>query len=211
MIIASELASSAVRFLERMEGRAVAPAALARVKLSPEQVRRMAIAAAPLTPEQTRLALAKHTRAAKRGGWGRGGLPEHVVRAMYAEYQKGASCTGVAKIFGGTRQSIFEVFKSHGLALRERKPAPTICYRGQTFSRMHDGYFRLRLPKQPSVLLQRKIWEDAHGPIPPGWQVFFHDGDRMNIAIDNLRCLPIGEVIRDQPRREKLRKTKAAA
>lgn len=32
----------------------------------------------------------------------------------------------------------------------------------------------------------RVVWESTHGPIPPGYNVMFKDGDRQNCDIDNL-------------------------
>lgn len=41
-------------------------------------------------------------------------------------------------------------------------------------------------------LLNRHVWEQHHGPIPAGHAVVFKDGDRTNVAIDNLECIPGG-------------------
>lgn len=38
----------------------------------------------------------------------------------------------------------------------------------------------------------RLVWAAAHGPIPDGHVVVFLDGDKLNIALDNLRCVPRG-------------------
>lgn len=216
MIVAAELASSAVRFFERVSARApdgsgssVGLGALARAGLSPDEVRRLAESSRPLTAEETRRSLAKLTRRARRGAWGRGGLPDHVVRAMHAEYRRpGGSCSTVAKIFGGTRQSVFDVFKSHGLALRKRRALARIVYRGAAFTSRKDGYYRATVaPREP---LHHRVWCDANGTIPDGCQVMFADGDRANCSLENLRCAPAGEVLRDQPRRALLRKARAA-
>ena len=63
---------------------------------------------------------------------------------MYAEYQAGRSCQQVAAIFGGTRQSVHEVFKSHGLVLRPRHPRlwPKIIYRDRSYTPGKSGYYR---------------------------------------------------------------------
>jgi hypothetical protein len=36
------------------------------------------------------------------------------------------------------------------------------------------------------------IWEEAHGPVPPGHIVHFLDGDTSNCAIENLACVSRG-------------------
>ena len=32
----------------------------------------------------------------------------------------------------------------------------------------------------------RKIWEGAHGPIPPGYYIFYLNGDDRDIRLENL-------------------------
>lgn len=39
------------------------------------------------------------------------------------------------------------------------------------------------------VPIQRKIWEDANGPVPEGCMICFLDGDNTNLNIDNLCCI----------------------
>jgi hypothetical protein len=41
---------------------------------------------------------------------------------------------------------------------------------------------RVRRPK--------KVYEDAHGPIPNGWILYHLDGDRYNDDLDNLIAIP---------------------
>jgi hypothetical protein len=41
-------------------------------------------------------------------------------------------------------------------------------------------------------LLHRRVWSDAHGPIPPGMSVHHKDGDWRNNSLDNLDLLPVG-------------------
>lgn len=38
-------------------------------------------------------------------------------------------------------------------------------------------------------LVHRIVWQQHHGPIPPGHVVIFHDGDTRNTDISNLRCV----------------------
>jgi hypothetical protein len=40
------------------------------------------------------------------------------------------------------------------------------------------------------VAESRLVWEAANGPIPDGHVVVFLDADRLNCALDNLRCVP---------------------
>lgn len=193
MNIAPDLAASAVRFYER----ATIPtnsAPLARVGLTPTRVRELCEATVALTPEQVRRAMAKNARAARRGKWGRRGLPEHVWRAMYIEYQAGKSLSQVAEIFGGTRQSIFDVFRSHKLPMRPCHPRlhAKIDYHGRSYTPGKSGYYRAT--DGDRKMLHHQMWEDAHGPIPPGFQIAFRNADLGDIRIENLFCAPIAEV-----------------
>ena len=36
---------------------------------------------------------------------------------------------------------------------------------------------------------QRLIWEQANGPLPPGYVVIFKDGNKRNFALDNLAAV----------------------
>jgi hypothetical protein len=45
-------------------------------------------------------------------------------------------------------------------------------------------------------LLNRHVWAQAHGPIPPGHAVFFKDGDRSNCAVENLECITRADLAR---------------
>lgn len=44
--------------------------------------------------------------------------------------------------------------------------------------------------------LHRLIWEAAHGPAPTGYVVVFKDGDKRNVALDNLECVSRAENMR---------------
>lgn len=37
--------------------------------------------------------------------------------------------------------------------------------------------------------LHHLVWEAAHGPLPAGHIIMFKDGDRRNVALDNLACI----------------------
>lgn len=61
-----------------------------------------------------------------------------------------------------------------------------------------DGYMERKVtdahpvPARRWVMEHRLVWEAANGPIPEGHVVVFLDGDRLNITVDNLRCVPRG-------------------
>lgn len=172
---------------------------LQRSGLKPEWVRKATARYRPVempTPAEARLAMAKHVRASRRGRWGCKGMPEHVVKAMYAEYQAGKSCSDLAEIFGGTRQSVYEVFKVRRLKLRSRGEnlqTKIAKYGGRSWT-MHKGYFRATTgDRRP---LHQQMWEDANGPIPPGWSVSFRDANPHSLFLENFFCAPKAEVTR---------------
>jgi hypothetical protein len=45
-------------------------------------------------------------------------------------------------------------------------------------------------------LLQRHVWEEHNGPIPPAHAIVFKDSNRANCAIENLECVSRGELMR---------------
>lgn len=44
-------------------------------------------------------------------------------------------------------------------------------------------------------LVHLLIWEEHHGPVPPGHCITFMDGDRSNITIENLACISRAEMV----------------
>ncbi len=60
-----------------------------------------------------------------------------------------------------------------------------------------EGYLKRKVrddaPKGRSYKNWRFVhiltWEQAHGPVPAGHRITFKDGDRTNVALDNLVCI----------------------
>lgn len=57
-----------------------------------------------------------------------------------------------------------------------------------------NGYVRVKVSRSGSRasrwrLVHHLVWESANGPIPAGYVISFKDGDKKNIAIDNLQML----------------------
>lgn len=60
-----------------------------------------------------------------------------------------------------------------------------------------DGYIEVKVRMKKSrpncndnfVLKHRLIWEQANGPLPPGYVVIFKDGNKRNFALDNLAAI----------------------
>ncbi|MGH8187522.1 MAG: HNH endonuclease signature motif containing protein [Steroidobacteraceae bacterium] len=191
--------SNAAEILALLAKHEPAPARVTKIGLTPDQVRAAMRRLAPVempTPAEARLGLARHTRRARVGKWGRRGLPDHVWRAMYAEYCAGRSCSEVAAIFGGTRQSVHGIFEARGLKLRPRHLTlhPKIEYQGKAYTPGKDGYYRCTVGDRR--MLHHQMWEDANGPIPEGAQVTFRNADHTDLRLDNMACMPIAEVTR---------------
>jgi hypothetical protein len=210
-MIAPEMASSAVRFFERMmEEKKSACTGLASIGLSPDQVRKLTAGARPVgipTPQEARREIARMARLKPQRGWGRRGMPAYVAKAMFQEYKEGKSLAQVAKIFGCSRQALFEVFQRRGFVLRGRAFQSKIDFKGVSYT-FSKGYFRGTNGTRRR--LHHVMWEDAHGPIPKGCSIGFRDGDSRNTRIDNLICLNVPELSRYHHRRKQNLGGKAA-
>jgi len=61
-----------------------------------------------------------------------------------------------------------------------------------------DGYIDMKIKEGSRSWRQLHLilWEDAHGPVPPGRILRFKDGDPMNVVVDNLELINRGENMR---------------
>jgi len=129
---------------------------------------------------------------------GRKGYPFEYVIECYACYLLLRSLSKVARIYGVTRQSIYEMFATRGLWFFPRSFKSIVEYNGRKYTPGKNGYLRdtifRRGRKQGEALLHRRVWEQHHGPIPAGYQVGFRDHNKMNCSIRNLICLPHGRM-----------------
>ena len=111
---------------------------------------------------------------------------------MYALYERGLSLAQVAARYGVSRQSVYDVFRHRGWKMRPRPaPLPAITYEGQNYTMRNTGYYGATSGDRH--LLHRRIWEDAHGPIPDGWDIHHRDEDKTHNALENFECLPKAE------------------
>jgi hypothetical protein len=88
-----------------------------------------------------------------------------------------------------------------GIAARNWCPIGTIRKDGEGFLRI-----KVREGKKGEAygfgntkiwpLLNRHVWEQHKGPIPPNHAVVFRDGDRSNCDIDNLECIHRRDLMR---------------
>ncbi|KVU09379.1 hypothetical protein WK62_06390 [Burkholderia ubonensis] len=64
-----------------------------------------------------------------------------------------------------------------------------------------EGYLQRKVtdtgyPPRDWVAVHILLWEQVHGPVPPGHAVCFRDGDKSHIALANLECIPRVELMR---------------
>ena len=153
--------------------------ALERIRMSPAEVRRAA---------------ARSALAGRRKG---GRLPEHVVRAMHADYLNLCSTDRAGALYRRCGDALQKVFTRRGLPMIKPAPSPTKEYRGTVFHRDPHGQYRKAVMvngRRSTTWLHRVMWTDLHGPIPAGHEVTFADFDRDNVTPANLICLPKAEV-----------------
>lgn len=62
-----------------------------------------------------------------------------------------------------------------------------------------DGYVEIKVAEPNKWRLKHRVlWEEAHGPIPKGYNIQFKDGNRQNLAMDNLYMLSRADQIRNE-------------
>ena len=64
---------------------------------------------------------------------------------------------------------------------------------------MADGYLRRKIADLPNngngansknwEYVHKRVWEDAHGPVPKGHRIWWKDGNHRNCALENLELL----------------------
>ena len=72
---------------------------------------------------------------------------------------------------------------------RGKKP-PNYVPVGTEKVRPSNGYVWVKIAEPKKWRMkQLLVWEEAHGPIPEGYKVYFKDGDRQNCELDNLMLI----------------------
>jgi RNA polymerase sigma factor (sigma-70 family) len=120
-------------------------------------------------------------------------VPAEFVDRMYRDYQRLRSVAKVARLYGRTRQAMWEIFHRRKVQMRVKVFQSKVVWQGVAYT-MHGGYLSATAgDRRP---LHHVIWEASHGAIPPGYNVRFIDGDRQHCVLDNLECLPLAEISR---------------
>ncbi len=59
-----------------------------------------------------------------------------------------------------------------------------------------DGYIEVRVALRKYVLKHKLIWEAANGKIPPKHCIWYKDGNKQNVTLDNLEMISQAENLR---------------
>jgi hypothetical protein len=107
-------------------------------------------------------------------------------------YNSGLSMEKIARILGGTRQSIYDLLKiREGYKARNITPQKERYFNGIKYTLRSNGYFCATTGKRR--LLHRDIWEFYNGIIPDKYDIHHIDHDKSNNNIENLELLPKSE------------------
>lgn len=129
---------------------------------------------------------------ALKGTSGRRGLPAEIVRAMWRDYQRLRSTAAVAREWGRSPQSVWELLAGRGYPLRadsrallnNRPVSERVKFEGRIFTPSKRGY--LRATSGPREPLHHAIWAKHFGPVPPGCWVSFKNGNFSDYRLKNL-------------------------
>jgi len=111
-------------------------------------------------------------------------VKNQLAEEMYEMYKKGYSLAEVGKMYGVTRQSVFEMFKVRKYQLREKKLLPFQIFNGRKFSLRNTGYYGETEGKRQSM--HRVVWEFHNGKIPPKYDIHHINHDKSDNRIENL-------------------------
>lgn len=114
-------------------------------------------------------------------------------------FNKGLRRPGYAT--GRMKETWFKPGERRGVASQNWQPLGTIAVD-------REGYQRIKVREARKgeatgfgntkawPLLNRYLWTQAHGPIPPGHAVVFRDGNKANCTLDNLELVSQAELMR---------------
>lgn len=106
---------------------------------------------------------------------------------MYKLYNEGHSLEVVGKVFGMTRQAVFDRFKSKNLEMRPKNFKPFIIVDDLKFTINRDGYYECTTVDR--LMLHNYNWEKLNGKIPKGYEIHHVDLNKINNDPSNLMLL----------------------
>jgi len=110
---------------------------------------------------------------------------------MYILYEEGYSLAQVGKIFGITRQSVYNRFKTKKLKLRAKQLKPYILVDDFKFTINRDGYYECTTVDR--LMLHNYNWEKVNGKIQKGYELHHIDLNKINNEVSNLQLLTPSE------------------
>lgn len=116
-----------------------------------------------------------------------------LVAAMHAMYKGGRgvdpkSLEEVGRVYGKTRQAVYDTFQTRGYPLRSKKMEGVIFIKGVRYIPDKYGYLRGTI-RGKRVHAHRYLWEKENGKIPSGFVLYFKDGNKNNVSMENLDLL----------------------
>jgi hypothetical protein len=118
-------------------------------------------------------------------------MKDEEITQRYKKYQKGYSLAEVGKMFGVSRQSVYECFKIRNLKLREKKKLECQYYNDIKFTPQSNGYYRMSFGNRE--LMHRVVWKKEKGKIPKNFDVHHINHDRTDNRIENLELISKSE------------------
>lgn len=164
-----------------------------RLMLSPEQVRYLKRVYRKLPAAASAVALNEHFGTAFTAQQIKSFVHNHGIDSgRTGQFEKGQKAwnAGTKGVMKPNRTS-FKKGNMSGAAQRNYVPIGTtrLSKEGYLERKVTDDH---PVPARRWVAEHRLIWEAAHGPVPTGHVVVFLDGDKRNLALENLRCVPRG-------------------
>jgi len=111
-------------------------------------------------------------------------VDEEMWEQRYKEYNKGFSLAEIGRMFGVTRQSIYDGFHRRKLKLREKKRLPYQFFNGEKFTLRNTGYYGRT--KGNRTLMHIVVWKYHNGNIPKEHDLHHKNHDKTDNRIDNL-------------------------
>lgn len=120
--------------------------------------------------------------------------PNHGGRATRFHADQPPWNKGIPYDAGGrSRETRFRPGQRQGRALALWQPVGSLRINA-------DGYLQRKINDDKPYYKRWRaehllVWEAAHGPLPKGHAVIFRDGDKMNVALDNLESIDRRELM----------------
>lgn len=117
------------------------------------------------------------------------------TKQMIKLYAEGYSYEELGKMYGFSRQAVWERLTTAGCESRGKKTLPFIMYDGikWTVAKSHGYYRNTDRTTRGELLLHRYKYIKEMGDIPDDWDVHHIDNDKLNNDIKNLTAMPKAE------------------